>query len=179
MTPEQLTLASVNADGLSFKGLSNAIDDLREAGRPTKTLEGSLWHKLSAPMSAVLMPLSTGRWPTWLEMFPGVTEDTLSLYGPAVALRLEGMHIDVLNRCLANRDAAFTEALERFEAARALQHDAIAALCGVGAAARALGRGDEAEAAWAEAARRSPWRRIKSDTKSDAKSGARDAAVQT
>ena len=57
VTPEQLTLASVNADGLSFKGLSNAIDDLREAGRPTKTLEGSLWHKLSAPMSAILMPL--------------------------------------------------------------------------------------------------------------------------
>ena len=31
---------------------------------------------------AVLMPLSTGRWPTWLEMFPGVTEDSLS---PAIA----------------------------------------------------------------------------------------------
>ena len=38
---------------------------------------------------AVLMPLSTGRWPTWLEMFPGVTEDSLSPYGPAVALRLD------------------------------------------------------------------------------------------
>ncbi|MEK9213068.1 LPS export ABC transporter permease LptG [Sphingomonas sp. 2378] len=57
VTPEQLTLASVNADSLSFRALSNAIDDLREAGRPTKSLEGSLWHKLSAPMSAVLMPL--------------------------------------------------------------------------------------------------------------------------
>ncbi|WP_454278130.1 LPS export ABC transporter permease LptG [Sphingomonas sp. Marseille-Q8236] len=57
VTPEQLTLASVNADSLSFGALSGAIDDLREAGRPTKSLEGSLWHKLSAPMSAVLMPL--------------------------------------------------------------------------------------------------------------------------
>ena len=57
VTPEQLTLASVNADNLSFGALSSAITDLREAGRPTKSLEGSLWHKLSAPMSAMLMPL--------------------------------------------------------------------------------------------------------------------------
>ncbi len=57
VTPEQLTLASVSADNLSFGALSSAITDLREAGRPTKSLEGSLWHKLSAPMSAMLMPL--------------------------------------------------------------------------------------------------------------------------
>ncbi|MDR6113333.1 MULTISPECIES: LPS export ABC transporter permease LptG [unclassified Sphingomonas] len=57
VTPEQLTLASVSADNMSFDALSNAIDDLREAGRPTTSLEGSLWHKLSAPMSAMLMPL--------------------------------------------------------------------------------------------------------------------------
>ncbi|MET4898269.1 LPS export ABC transporter permease LptG [Sphingomonadaceae bacterium jetA1] len=57
VTPEQLTLSSVSADGLSFGALSTAIDDLRDAGRPTKSLEGALWHKLSAPLSAVLMPL--------------------------------------------------------------------------------------------------------------------------
>jgi lipopolysaccharide export system permease protein len=57
VTPEQLTLASVSADNLSFGALSSAITDLQEAGRPTKSLEGSLWHKLSAPMSAMLMPL--------------------------------------------------------------------------------------------------------------------------
>ena len=55
--PDQFTLGSVNADGLSFFALRSAIGDLRDAGRPTKALEGTLWHKLSGPLSAVLMPL--------------------------------------------------------------------------------------------------------------------------
>ncbi|MHA6722352.1 LPS export ABC transporter permease LptG [Sphingomonas sp. RS2018] len=55
--PDQFTLSSVNADGLSFGALKSAINDLSEAGRPTKALEGTLWHKLSGPLSAVLMPL--------------------------------------------------------------------------------------------------------------------------
>ena len=55
--PDQLTLASVDADGLSFGALRAAIDDLSGAGRPTKSLEGALWHKLSSPLSAMLMPL--------------------------------------------------------------------------------------------------------------------------
>jgi lipopolysaccharide export system permease protein len=55
--PDQFTLSSVNADGLSFGALKAAIADLSDAGRPTKALEGSLWHKLSGPLSAVLMPL--------------------------------------------------------------------------------------------------------------------------
>ncbi|WP_448659971.1 LPS export ABC transporter permease LptG [Sphingomonas sp. CJ99] len=55
--PDQFSLGSVNANGLSFTELSAAIDDLKAAGRPTKALEGSLWHKLSSPLSAVLMPL--------------------------------------------------------------------------------------------------------------------------
>ena len=55
--PDQFTLASVNADGLSFHGLWNAIDDLREAGRPTDALEAGLWHKLAGPLSTILMPL--------------------------------------------------------------------------------------------------------------------------
>jgi lipopolysaccharide export system permease protein len=57
VTPDQLTLASVDADGLSFGALSDAITDLEEAGRPTKALDGALWHKLSGPLSSVLMPL--------------------------------------------------------------------------------------------------------------------------
>ncbi len=57
VTPDQFTLASVNADGLSLGDLKLAIDDLAAAGRPTKALEGSLWHKLSGPLSSVLMPL--------------------------------------------------------------------------------------------------------------------------
>jgi lipopolysaccharide export system permease protein len=55
--PDQFTLGSVNADGLSFWALRAAIADLRDAGRPTKSLEGTLWHKLSGPLSAILMPL--------------------------------------------------------------------------------------------------------------------------
>jgi lipopolysaccharide export system permease protein len=55
--PDQFTLSSVNADGMSFGALSDAIDELQAAGRPTKALEGSLWHKLSGPLSSVLMPL--------------------------------------------------------------------------------------------------------------------------
>lgn len=55
--PDQFTLSHVDADGLSFLQLAQAIDDLNAAGRPTKALEGSLWHKLSSPLSALLMPL--------------------------------------------------------------------------------------------------------------------------
>jgi lipopolysaccharide export system permease protein len=55
--PDQFTLATVDADGLSFGALRAAIGDLADAGRPTAALEGSLWHKLSGPLSAVLMPL--------------------------------------------------------------------------------------------------------------------------
>jgi lipopolysaccharide export system permease protein len=55
--PDQFTLTSINADGLSFTALREVIHDLELAGRPTKALEGSLWHKLSGPLSSVLMPL--------------------------------------------------------------------------------------------------------------------------
>ncbi|WP_445192071.1 LPS export ABC transporter permease LptG [Sphingomonas sp. Tas61C01] len=55
--PDQFTLASVDADGLSFGALRSAIADLAESGRPTAALEGALWHKLSSPLSSVLMPL--------------------------------------------------------------------------------------------------------------------------
>jgi lipopolysaccharide export system permease protein len=54
---EQFTLSSVDPDSLSFGALKAAIGDLSGAGRPTKALEGALWHKLSGPLSSVLMPL--------------------------------------------------------------------------------------------------------------------------
>ncbi|WP_298671871.1 LPS export ABC transporter permease LptG [uncultured Sphingomonas sp.] len=57
VTPDQFTLSSVDPDELSFRALKEAIDDLGAAGRPTKSLEGALWHKLSGPLSSVLMPL--------------------------------------------------------------------------------------------------------------------------
>ena len=55
--PDQFTLASVDPDGLSFLQLWGAIDDLEAAGRPTRSLKAALWHKISGPMSTVLMPL--------------------------------------------------------------------------------------------------------------------------
>jgi lipopolysaccharide export system permease protein len=55
--PDQFTLSSVNPDGLSFWELRRAIVALRAAGRPVAALEGSLWHKVSGPLSALLMPL--------------------------------------------------------------------------------------------------------------------------
>ncbi|ODU20037.1 MAG: LPS export ABC transporter permease LptG [Sphingomonas sp. SCN 67-18] len=57
ITPDQVTLANVDGDGLSFLGLAAAIEDLKVAGRPTLALEANLWHKLAGPLSALLMPL--------------------------------------------------------------------------------------------------------------------------
>lgn len=55
--PDQFTLSNIDADGTAFPDLQSAVADLKRAGRPTKALEGSLWHKISGPLSAVLMPL--------------------------------------------------------------------------------------------------------------------------
>lgn len=57
VTPDQFTLSKVDASGMSFLQLKSAIGDLKSAGRPTASLEASLWHKLSAPLSSMLMPL--------------------------------------------------------------------------------------------------------------------------
>ncbi|MFC3442488.1 LPS export ABC transporter permease LptG [Sphingobium rhizovicinum] len=55
--PDQFTLAKVDPDALTFTELQAAITDLRDAGRPTAELEGNLWHKISGPLSAMLMPI--------------------------------------------------------------------------------------------------------------------------
>jgi lipopolysaccharide export system permease protein len=55
--PDQFTLADVNADEMSLKGLAYAIADLKAAGRPTGALEAGLLHKISGPLSSILMPL--------------------------------------------------------------------------------------------------------------------------
>ncbi|NNC73192.1 MAG: LPS export ABC transporter permease LptG [Sphingomonadaceae bacterium] len=57
VTPDQFTLANVDARGLSFSELREAITDLQAAGRPTVSLEAGLWHKISGPLSTLLMPL--------------------------------------------------------------------------------------------------------------------------
>ncbi|THD38044.1 MAG: LPS export ABC transporter permease LptG [Sphingomonas sp.] len=55
--PSQFTLASIDAEGQSFLELRSTVAALKAAGRPTKAYEGELWHKLSSPLSAILMPL--------------------------------------------------------------------------------------------------------------------------
>jgi lipopolysaccharide export system permease protein len=55
--PDQFTLSSVDPDGLSFTRLRAAIKTLRAAGRPVASLEGALWHKVTGPLAALLMPL--------------------------------------------------------------------------------------------------------------------------
>ena len=57
VSPAQLSISSVNADGLDIFQLAQAIRELRAAGRRTSELEGKWWHKLSGPLSAMLMPL--------------------------------------------------------------------------------------------------------------------------
>ena len=57
LRPEQFTLAAVDADEQDFWELRESIDSVASAGRPTAQLEASLWHKLSGPLSTVLMPL--------------------------------------------------------------------------------------------------------------------------
>lgn len=55
--PNQFTLVDVRADEQDLVTLRRAIGDLKEGGVPTTALESGWWHKLSAPLSAVLMPL--------------------------------------------------------------------------------------------------------------------------
>ena len=60
VTPDQFTMSTVNADERGFASLRSAIHELSVSGRPTATLEADLWHKISAPISALLMPLLGG-----------------------------------------------------------------------------------------------------------------------
>jgi lipopolysaccharide export system permease protein len=55
--PDQLTLSAVDPDGMSFGALWRVINDLNDAGRPTRALTAVLWHKISGPLSTLLMPL--------------------------------------------------------------------------------------------------------------------------
>jgi lipopolysaccharide export system permease protein len=55
--PDQFTLSNIDPESMSFGALRQAIADLSDAGRPTKALSGAMWHKLSAPLSSILMPL--------------------------------------------------------------------------------------------------------------------------
>ena len=55
--PEQLTLAKVDPDQLDFWTLRERIGQLEAAGRPADEAKAGLWHKISGPLSTLLMPL--------------------------------------------------------------------------------------------------------------------------
>jgi len=57
VTPAQLAIVTADADGMSLSELSNTIRALQTGGRRTSELEGKWWHKISGPLSALLMPL--------------------------------------------------------------------------------------------------------------------------
>ena len=55
--PSQITLAKVEPAERDFVALGQAIDELQRAGRSTDAARTGWWHKLSGPLSTVLMPL--------------------------------------------------------------------------------------------------------------------------
>lgn len=55
--PVQVVIAKVDADAQSLTELNGSIAAIREAGFRTTELEGKWWHKISGPLSAMLMPL--------------------------------------------------------------------------------------------------------------------------
>ena len=57
ITPSQLTLARVDPEELDYWILRNRIDELDAAGRPADEARAGLAHKISGPLSTVLMPL--------------------------------------------------------------------------------------------------------------------------
>ena len=55
--PTRFTLARVDPNERDFMALGEAIDDLEAAGRPTEEARTGWWHKISGPLSTLLMPL--------------------------------------------------------------------------------------------------------------------------
>jgi len=55
--PDRLTLAKVDPDQLDFFTLQERIGQLERAGRQADEARAGLWHKISGPLSTLLMPL--------------------------------------------------------------------------------------------------------------------------
>lgn len=55
--PSRFTISDLDGDALGYAELRQAIADQRAAGRPVASAEATLWHKLSAPLASILMPL--------------------------------------------------------------------------------------------------------------------------
>ena len=57
ITPEQLTLAKVDPTELNYWTLKRRIAELEAAGRPADEARAGLAHKISGPLSTLLMPI--------------------------------------------------------------------------------------------------------------------------
>ena len=57
LTPEQIDLQSVDPDAQSFWKLAETIEAYEAAGRRTSEMRANWWHRISGPLSALLMPL--------------------------------------------------------------------------------------------------------------------------
>jgi lipopolysaccharide export system permease protein len=57
LTLDQVLLSRIDPDAESLPELSRSIASLDQAGRRTAELKAKWWHKLSGPLSTLLMPL--------------------------------------------------------------------------------------------------------------------------
>ncbi|MFM2300470.1 MAG: export transporter permease LptG [Pseudomonadota bacterium] len=57
VTPAQVAITKVDPDRQDIMSLSRSIAALEASGHRTSELNGKWWHKLSGPLSAMLMPL--------------------------------------------------------------------------------------------------------------------------
>lgn len=57
VTPSQFKLATVNPESTDILTLTEDIEALESAGRPTEAARAGWWHKITAPLSTLLMPL--------------------------------------------------------------------------------------------------------------------------
>ena len=57
ISPREIAISKVDAQSQTLFELSESIDALDAAGRRTQEIRGEWWHKISGPLSALLMPL--------------------------------------------------------------------------------------------------------------------------
>lgn len=55
--PQRFRLARVDPDQINFFTLRERIEEMKRAGLATAEAESGLWHKISSPLSSMLMPL--------------------------------------------------------------------------------------------------------------------------
>jgi lipopolysaccharide export system permease protein len=57
LAPEELTVAKVDPEETGFFELVRKIHEMERAGKSTTEARAGLWHKVSGPLSILLMPL--------------------------------------------------------------------------------------------------------------------------